>query len=72
MTGQDYRKRDQEREEEEISLGKTTKSYRGIIVVRPEMRERKSVPVSTDGNECFFCESEPLIHSPVSLALCFW
>lgn len=47
--------REKERETEGISqLGNTTKSYRGIILVRPEMRERKSVPVSADGNKCFF------------------
>ena len=41
-----------EKEEGEIShLDKATKSYRGIILVRPEKRERESVPMSTDGNK---------------------
>lgn len=44
------RETERETEEGEISqLGETTKSYRGIISVRPEKRGNKSVPISTDG-----------------------
>lgn len=47
--------RDREKEKGKISkLGKTTQPYRGIIMARPDKREGKSVPISTDGNERLF------------------
>lgn len=46
------RERGREKEEGVIShLGKTTKSYKGIILSRPETREDKPVPGSADGNK---------------------